>query len=138
MKVGRPGAIAILLLATTVLVVGRYVDFPVTVAIIAGPSMAPTMNPGDLVILLKTGFDVGDVVMWCNTQWSCIVHRLVEFENGFVITKGDANTLTDPPVPIEMVKYKVVIHLPSPIWIPLYAALLIIAYKIDKRRESSE
>jgi len=98
--------------------------------------MVPTLQPGDIVFLGTFPYDIGDVIMWCNNQLNCVLHRLVEIEGDAVITKGDANPLPDPPVSREMVRYKLLFSLPSYIWIPLYLGILGVSYWYEKKRFS--
>ncbi len=59
-------------------------------------SMEPEINPGDMVIVKKTGqYSVGDIIAF-STSGTIIVHRIHGFEDSLVITKGDANDYVDP------------------------------------------
>ncbi len=127
--------LAILALLTLIaLFLGRYLNSPVVLMVISGRSMEPTFSMGDVVLGLKGGFSVGDVVVWCSTYSYCVIHRVVSLEGGTVITKGDNNPLSDPPVPADLVKYKVVGYVPREVWVPA-AAVPVATYAFLRRRE---
>ena len=111
------------------LVFGRFFNSPISIAIVSGRSMEPALNIGDLTILIKTEFEVGDIVLWCRGTFNCVLHRLVAVDNETVITKGDANPINDPPLQRDMILYKAVFVIPWYIWIP---ALIIFIYFISK------
>jgi signal peptidase len=88
-------------------------------------SMVPTFNRGDLVIDTPLGgqalrqLAVGDVITYTNPAYlkgQPITHRLVQvgsFGNGnHFITKGDANTATDPPITAKNIVGKVTHSMP--------------------------
>ncbi|WP_440059632.1 signal peptidase I [Thermogladius sp. 4427co] len=104
--------------------------FPVAASIVSGYSMYPSLKPGDLVLAVSTslaGFSRGDVVIYCYSWANCIIHRVIEVGEGVVVTKGDYNPAPDPPIPISLVRYRVVASIPLQIWLP---ALLIIVTAI--------
>lgn len=88
--------------------------------------MKPTLNPGDMVIYANTGFNTGDIVVYCTTPSFCIVHRVIHVNNNTIVTKGDNNPAPDPPINGDgnRVKGKVVLALPLLVWAPVLVALL--------------
>ena len=65
------------------------------------PSMVPAMNPGDLM-WVNTMIDfediqIGDIIVF-KSGYALIAHRVINDTNGIIITKGDANDFSDPPV----------------------------------------
>lgn len=93
------------------------------------PSMVPTLEVGDLVVVQSVSFSslhVGDVIVFGKPSeyGTCtstdIVHRIVEIVNGTLYTQGDnriTNPIPDepegwPPVPAACVKGEVVFAIP--------------------------
>ncbi len=71
---------------------------------VSGPSMTPTLNQGDYIIIHNKLFDeleVGDIIVFHrpSNYDDIIVHRIydITIHDGkrAIITKGDANSLTD-------------------------------------------
>ena len=73
----------------------------VTLAVVEGVSMEPTLQSGDLVLVIRRvspdDIDLGDVIVYRRGR-TLIIHRVVRVEDGVMITKGDNNWLPDPPV----------------------------------------
>ena len=103
-----PSNIIVAVLA--ILILGRYIGVPIALIIAFGYSMAPTLSPGDLVIIYTSDFEEGDIVLWCNELLSCRLHRVIKIWDGLVQTKGDANDVPDPPVPREWVRYRMLFY----------------------------
>ena len=85
----------------------------------SGRSMFPTLEDGDILIVLDFSEDMGikegDIVVFTPrisqaglTTKRFIAHRLVEMEDSKIITKGDAHSFRDPWTPIENVSGKVI------------------------------
>ena len=68
-----------------------------------GTSMEPALHDGDLVVLrTRGGYEVGDVVAYRSPDLRQVVlHRIVAFEAGRLVTKGDHNTWLDGYRPAE-------------------------------------
>ena len=119
------------------LLLGRLLDLPVAVAIVAGHSMEPTLHYGDLIVLVRAeprDLRVGDIVLWCRGPTSCVVHRLVAVHGGTAITKGDANPVPDPPVPLEAVRYRVAARIPREAYVvPLATGIIAWAARLAAR-----
>lgn len=69
---------------------------------VSGTSMLPTLEDGDLVVIIpatQSSVHVGDIIVYgppCSTSGDAIIHRAVTiFSNGSIITKGDNNPVTD-------------------------------------------
>ncbi|MGB9792263.1 MAG: signal peptidase I [Thermacetogeniaceae bacterium] len=98
--------------------------FPVRPAVIYSGSMRPAFEVGDIVIVAKRNpklLRVGDVISY-RSKGSPVptVHRIVAIRNEsgreVFITRGDANTRDDPPVPEENVTGKVILVVPRLGW----------------------
>lgn len=94
--------------------------FPVRPAVIYSGSMRPVFEVGDIVIIAKKNpklLRVGDVISYkAKDSPLQTVHRIVAVRNEggreVFITRGDANTRNDPPVPMENVTGKVILVVP--------------------------
>ncbi|MEM2671860.1 MAG: signal peptidase I [Sulfolobales archaeon] len=95
-----------------VLVLGRYIGLPIFIVLIVSPSMVPAIYPGDMVLLSRSSFDVGDVVIWCSSALFCVVHRVIEINGSSVVTKGDANLVPDEPISAQAIKGKAIAVIP--------------------------
>ncbi len=82
----------------------------ITIAVVEGSSMEPTLQTGDLVIVLRkisvNDMSIGDVVVYRRGS-TLIIHRIVMIEGNTVITKGDNNWVVDPPVSSDAIVGKV-------------------------------
>lgn len=77
---------------------------PLSLVMVSGESMEPTMETGDLAVILhRAHYDVGDVVAFrpegatTGAGRSMVIHRIVDGDagSGFV-TQGDGNEWLDP------------------------------------------
>lgn len=60
-------------------------------------SMAPTLNPGDMIVLSRSSFDeanVGDIVTISESGY-LLTHRILEKDASSLLLKGDANKFPD-------------------------------------------
>jgi signal peptidase I len=66
------------------------------VVTIDGNSMSPTFWFGDVIIITKPPsiIPIGSIIMM-NVDGKLVTHRLIGYENGRPITKGDANPTND-------------------------------------------
>lgn len=68
--------------------------------VIVTPSMKPTINPGDMILVKKTDIDKlekGDIITF-NKDNIVATHRIEEIDGDSIITKGDNNNLEDTPI----------------------------------------
>jgi len=95
-----------------------------TPTIIGSGSMQPTLNAGDIAIILSAPVDTiaeGDIIQY-RTADAPIIHRVTDtYTSGgsrWFITKGDANNAPDPdPVGQDQVMGKVVFTIPQLGWV---------------------
>lgn len=81
-------------------------------AVVLSGSMSPTLEVNDLVLVQeKEHYEVGDIVVYQSGN-SLVVHRVAALEGTQIITRGDANNVSDAPVDISAVKGTVVIRIP--------------------------
>lgn len=97
------GTVLLMLIALTLL------DY-ISLAVVEGTSMEPTLQSGDLVIVIKRvsaeNINVGDIIVY-RRGGTLVIHRVLRIENDTLITKGDNNWLPDPPVRFQSVIGKV-------------------------------
>lgn len=109
----------------------------VTLAVVEGTSMEPTLQTGDVVIVVRrvklSDLSVGDIVVYRRGS-SLIIHRVVSLGPSDVVTKGDNNWAPDPPVPYEAIVGRVLSVGGSTFRIPLVGYLtLLIRYSATSR-----
>lgn len=98
--------------------------FPVQPTTIIGGSMRPTLDVGDVVIVVKAPADTiepGDIIQFREPDGTATVHRVVEVQetedNPVFVTQGDANSAPDPePVLADNVIGKVLFSIPNIGW----------------------
>ena len=70
------------------------------IAAITSGSMWPALKKGDLIFVKKVDskeVKIGDIVVYKN-QNGFTIHRVIEIKEDSIITKGDANNISDAPV----------------------------------------
>jgi signal peptidase I len=141
MNKGEAAAFTLILALLLLFTIGaREFYSPISINIVVGHSMYPSLKQGDLVIGASTSLDkykTGDIVIYCRTANYCIIHRVLNMSDGTVITKGDFNPIPDPPVSSNDVKYKVILSVPAPLWITLLFAVSALSYLNVKNLRSS-
>ncbi|MGQ9743824.1 MAG: signal peptidase I, partial [Candidatus Bathycorpusculaceae bacterium] len=97
-----------------------------TPTIIASESMTPTLNVGDIVIVLKTpttAIKIGDIIQYQTTAEAPTIHRVIDkYETGgmlWFITQGDANNAPDNPINERQIMGKVILTIPKLGWISI-------------------
>lgn len=115
-------------------------------------SMAPVMQPGDLVVTAKADYkklQAGQIVSYQNSQSpkTVITHRIYKTfpDKSYLVTKGDALAQPDPPIPYSSLTGKTTrvvpgsgyvfsfLHQPIGLALLIYLpALLICAYEIQR------
>ncbi|MGB9778606.1 MAG: signal peptidase I [Candidatus Bathyarchaeales archaeon] len=98
-----------------------------TPTIIASGSMQPTLNPGDIAIIIATPaktIKIGDIIQYQTTAEAPTIHRVIDkYTSGgtlWFITQGDANNAPDNPVNENQVIGKVVLTIPKLGWVSIY------------------
>jgi signal peptidase len=96
-----------------------------TPTIIGSGSMTPTLNPGDITIIISTPpatIKIGDTIQYYTSDVP-IIHRVIDkYEAGgslWFITQGDANTEPDDPVNERQVIGKAVFTIPQLGWVSI-------------------
>lgn len=98
----------------------------VTLAVVEGKSMEPTLQTGDLVLVVKVSPEnirVGDVIVYKKPDGTFIIHRVIKIKNVdnqfYYVTQGDNNPIPDGPgIPYGNVIGKVVSVGNAPIKVP--------------------
>jgi len=100
MKESQARGLALLILTIVVLAIFAYGVLTDTRRV-AGVSMLPTLEDGDLVVLQKVPFSsisAGDIIVYtppCSATGFSVIHRVVQVTQGGLITQGD-DRLTNP------------------------------------------
>jgi len=85
-----------LLIAAMVLFRPRTFGGEVTYAVVAGSSMEPTLQEGDLAVLRSSSnYHVGDVVAF-HAEQAYVIHRIVQVGEGGLVVQGDNKPYPDP------------------------------------------
>jgi signal peptidase I len=81
---------------------------------VSGSSMRPALLDGDLVTVEPVNahsVHAGDIVLYQSLRDTALIHRIVRLEQRtsgrFVVTRGDASSALDVPVPIHHVMGRV-------------------------------
>ena len=86
--------------------------FGVGASVILTGSMEPTLKVNDLVIVTEQdSYEVGDIVVYQSMN-DLIIHRIVSIDDTEVVTKGDANNISDDPIEQDQIKGKFVFRIP--------------------------
>ncbi len=96
--------------ASTPRILASALDTQHPMATVSGSSMWPALHKGDLVAL--KGVDsiealrVGDIIAFKH-EGGLAIHRIVKIEGKTIVTKGDGNLKSDPPISFEEVVARV-------------------------------
>ncbi len=93
--------------------------------LVAGVSMEPTFETGDVVVTRKVSpedIQVGDVIRY-RSEKGFILHRVVDIDAGtgehVFITRGDNSGVNDDPVMASQVEGKVILTIPKIGWVAI-------------------
>jgi signal peptidase len=96
-------------------VVGNQLPMPFGcgAAVVLSGSMEPTLSVNDLVLIHQTQeIEPGDVVVYQSGN-SLIIHRVISVDGETIVTQGDANNISDDPISMDVVKGKMILHIPA-------------------------
>lgn len=81
---------------------------------VSGSAMRPSLDDGDLVTVEPVSVQAvreGDIVLYQSLRDTALIHRVVRFEQRsagrFMVTRGDASSALDVPVPLHHVMGRV-------------------------------
>ena len=89
-------------------------DSPYALLRVMGGSMEPELHDGDAVLVKNDRFEdlqTGDTIVFVQNG-ELIIHKIVTVSDGYVITRGTANTDNDPLVVEEAYKARVAGRIP--------------------------
>lgn len=83
-------------------------------AVVISGSMSPAFEVGDLLIYQSAKeYKIGDMVAFRDEENDLVTHRIVEMNEDYLITKGDANPVTDEPIEYSDIYGKVIFIIPE-------------------------
>lgn len=86
--------------------------FGIGASVVLSGSMEPALSVGDLLIIREQEhYEVGSIVVYQSGNMP-VVHRIVDLTGESVTTRGDANNMSDEPIPITAVKGEVIGAIP--------------------------
>lgn len=117
-------------------------------AVVLSGSMEPVLNVNDLVFVQEQEkYQVGDIIVY-QSGGELIIHRIVELHGDTLLTRGDANKGSDPPIDISSVKGKMAASIPvigalvralkTPAGAVVVLAAAIVLMEFSYRREWDE
>jgi len=105
-------------------------DYPL--AAITSGSMWPTLKKGDLILIKgvdnKEEIKEGDIVVYRNPK-GFTIHRVIKINENSLITKGDANNISDSAVSYEEIIGKAFTVNNKPFRIPMLGSISIFINK---------
>mgnify|MGYP005652025991 CR=1 FL=1 len=97
-------------------------------SVVMSGSMQPTLNVGDIAILVKVPpnkIQLGDIIQYVGRE-GAVLHRVVAIKQGYFVTKGDANNAIDyDPVYSSQIKGKLLLIIPKLGWISIYMKIIV-------------
>ena len=82
------------------------------VSVVMSPSMEPVLHTNDLIfVTAQESYDVGDIIVYQEGEM-LVIHRIVSIDGDTVITKGDANNISDDPILMEDIKAELSFRIP--------------------------
>jgi len=76
---------------------GFALQTPMPMVSVVSGSMEPTLHVGDLMIISKADYKVGDIAIYLRGRMT-IIHRIIEIRPTGYVFKGDNNAAPDPEV----------------------------------------
>jgi len=112
-------------------------EYPI--ASITSSSMWPALKQGDIVFIKgladKRDIQIGDIVVYVNDpeksngREGFTIHRVTELKEETLVTKGDANNISDPPIKYDQLIGKMITINNKPFRIPYLGKLSQIVKK---------
>lgn len=101
-------------------IMSDVLNTPFPMAAVTSGSMWPVLKTGDLVFMRGISGNeaqVGQIIVYQNER-GFTIHRLIEKKDGKLITKGDANSISDSPISPDEVVGRAVYFGDKPLRIP--------------------
>jgi len=97
-------------------------DTEYPMASITSGSMWPALKKGDLILIKgiagREDIKEGDIIVYKNPK-GFTIHRVIKTNENTVVTKGDANNVSDAPIKYEEIIGKTLTFNQKPVRIPL-------------------
>lgn len=105
----------------------RVLDTDYPIASITSGSMWPALKQDDIVFIRgysgdKNELNIGDIVVYQNNN-GFTIHRIIELEPAYLVTKGDANNVEDPAIKYDQLVGKMLTINGQPLRIPWLGGL---------------
>jgi len=101
-------------------------------SVIISGSMRPSIEVGDILVIKKIKPEearVGDVIQYWRDEKTIVTHRVLAIvkdgRNPHLITKGDANSVADEPVPFVSIRGRMAAKIPKVGWGSLAIKMLL-------------
>lgn len=118
-------------------------------AVVLSGSMSPAIEVNDLLIIKKCDtYKKGDIITFVDYTNDLVTHRIVAISEEEVLTKGDANNITDKPFEPERIQGKVIKIIPkagrivsllqNPVIVVMIVALFIMSMRASHNRAIEE
>ena len=92
---------------------GFYKSIDINKAEFRGMPTANGLSRGDLLFVVRPdNLKVGDVIIYNRLDGFTIVHRLIEINGNYVVTKGDNNADQDKTINVSQIQGKMVFAMP--------------------------
>ena len=102
-------------------ILSKVLHTPYPLATITSGSMWPVLKTNDLIFMKGINgseTEIDQIIVYQNSQQGFTVHRLIRKENGMLVTKGDANSAEDIPIPPEDVIGRILYVGKKPLRVP--------------------
>ena len=92
---------------------GFYESIDINKAEFRSMPTANGLSRGDLLFVVKPiNLEVGDVVIYNRLDGFTIVHRIIEINGNYIVTKGDNNAVHDQTINVSQIQGKMVFAMP--------------------------
>jgi len=86
--------------------------FGIAQVVVVTGSMSPSIEAGDLIVICEQKeYEVDDIITFYNGR-NLITHRIKSIDEQSLLTQGDANNVSDPPITIAQVEGKMLFRIP--------------------------
>ncbi len=123
------------------LIMSKFLKTENPLAAITSNSMWPIFKKGDLIFIKQVDLEQvqsGDIVVWKNEN-GFVIHRVEKIDNSkkILVTKGDANNISDEPINFsDVIGEVVMLSHNKPLRIPLLGNITILVKGLGSNSKS--